>query len=324
MSRHLSERWESNLPADRLFRWLLAPAAWLYAFGWQAYRAIYDLGMMRPSHPHCPIVCTGNLVVGGTGKSPVVVYIAKLLRELGFEVVIGASGYGSPNAEAAQLAPDGLLKASDWGDEPAMLRELLPDVPLIVGRRRVLAAQTCHDKFPNAVLLMDDGFQHLPLKKDLTILLDPERVNRFTIPAGPYREPRGNRKRADLILPGQFKVVAEPVHPEIGPCRASVLCALGQPRGFLISLKEAGFEIVATKLLPDHDKMLAGNLFEGLPPDLPILVTSKDWVKLRERTDLEGRRIVVARHEVRIEPEEDFRRWLAARMHELTSKTTAE
>ncbi|MFX8929914.1 tetraacyldisaccharide 4'-kinase, partial [Acinetobacter baumannii] len=84
------------------------------------------------------------------------------------------------------MAPDGPLDPAGWGDEPAMFRWLLPDVPLVVGRRRVLAAELVHQHFPKAVLVMDDGFQHLPVKKHIQILLDdPTPKNSRCLPAGP-------------------------------------------------------------------------------------------------------------------------------------------
>lgn len=326
---HLSERWSSNEPGDRIVRYLLAPLSWLYALGWQIYLGIYRFGIKRAKRPHQPVFCVGNLVTGGTGKSPVTIYLARLIREMGHEVVISASGYGSPAAEAARLAPQGPLKASEWGDEPAMIRALLPDVPLIVGRRRVLAGELCHQHFPDAVLLMDDGFQHLPLHKDFTFLLDPPRDNRFCLPAGPYREPHGNRRRADMILEGPFSVLPRPLTFELTDgskvdplnSKVGVLCALAEPAGFLTALTQAGVQLEGEpRLLPDHDPLDAGNLFDGLPPGLPIVVTMKDWVKVRERSDAESRPFWIARHQVRVESEDALRRRIADKLNEFTTQ----
>ncbi len=326
---HLSERWRSNAPVDRLVRYLLAPFSELYALGWQVYLTVYRLGIKRSKRPHQPVFCVGNLVTGGTGKSPVTIYLAKLLGEMGRQVVISASGYGSPSAKAAQVAPNGPLSAKQWGDEPAMLRALLPDVPLIVGRRRVLAADLCRRHFPNSILLMDDGFQHLPIHKDCTFLIDPPRDNKFCLPAGPYREPYGNRRRADIILEGQFEIVTDPLSfelpdgSELDPHCSSVnvLCALAEPAGFLKALDVAGVRIEGSpKLLPDHDRLDAGNLFDGLLPNLPIVVTMKDWVKLRDRSDVESRTFWIARHQVRVVSEDALRRRIADKLNEFTTQ----
>lgn len=323
---HLSERWESNRLGDRILLGALTPLSWLYQAGWQAYRAIYRFGIKRPVAPHRAIVCVGNLVTGGAGKSPMTLHLAQLLRELGYDVVLSCSGYGSPAAKAAQVAPEGELDPRVWGDEPAMFRWLEPDLPIIVGRRRVLAAHLAAERFPGSVMLMDDGFQHLPLAKGLTILLD-KRVaqNPRCLPAGPYREPRRNRKLADLVLPGEFSIEAEPVRvvdlagSSIDPQPVQVLCALGRPKSFLKSLRQAGFAISESTLLPDHDPMTAGTLLSGFDASRPVVVTAKDWVKLRQRKDIDGWNIGIAMHRVQVHPAAEFRSWLADRMHELTT-----
>lgn len=318
------EVWYGRSASASLIRDLLTPLSWLYAAGWQTYRGLYRSGLKRAAEPHLPVICVGNLLAGGTGKSPMTVYLAGLLQLMGRKVAISASGYGSPHAEAATKAPEGELKASVWGDEPAMLRWLLPEAPLIVGRRRVLAAEICHRDFPDHVLLMDDGFQHLPLRKHVTVLLDPVRpTNRRCLPAGPYREPRSNRRFASTVLPGVFSVFEDKSwleEPLLGSGenaklpvsylvdnRYSVLCALGSPERFLDSLPGRPAK---ARLLSDHDPLTAGTLFDGLPQGLPVVVTAKDWVKLRDRSDLDKRRILVARHSVRVEPQEAFKRWL--------------
>jgi tetraacyldisaccharide 4'-kinase len=318
---HWSEVWEGEGLGPGLARLALTPVSWLYSAGWGAYLATYRLGLKRPAEPHAPVVCVGNLVVGGSGKSPVALYLARLLRDMGREVVLSCSGYGSPAAEGAQLAPAGSLDAERWGDEPAMFRLLAPELPLIVGRRRVRAAEICHERFPGAVMLMDDGFQHLPLRKHLTILLDPPRKNRRCLPAGPYREPRRNRSRADLVLPDRFCVHSETSFetPGIGrvptPGRASVLCALGRPADFLEALGATGVRIEKVVLEPDHDPLQGGNLLRALPEETPVVVTAKDWVKLRVRSDVGKRNWIVAMQKVRIEPEDRFRDWLESGLH---------
>lgn len=327
---HAEELWKSPKLGPQLARLALTPLSWLYAAGWQVYLGLYRLGIKRGKKPHTPIICVGNLTTGGSGKSPVTLHLADLLTELGYSVVVGASGYGSPRAEAASVAPEGGLDPAEWGDEPAMFRWLRPDVPLIVGRRRVLAAELCNRDFRGAVLLMDDGFQHLPLAKDVSIVLDPASpVNVHCLPAGPYREPRGNRRRASLVLPGQFEVVASPlrfVSPDGTEAQVSgtvqALCALGNPEGFRDSLTESGLQVSAFKKRPDHDRLDDSGVWDEFEPEKPIVVTSKDWVKLRKRPDIGNRRVVIAMRDVRIEPAAEFRAWLSQSLHETLSPSS--
>jgi tetraacyldisaccharide 4'-kinase len=318
------ELWYSDTPKAKALRTLLTPLSWLYAAGWQAYLNLYLAGLKKPKEPHKPVICVGNLTTGGSGKTPLTLHLFDLLKEMGREVVVSCSGYGSEGQVAAALAPEEELVSSLWGDEAAMLRWLRPEMRLIVGRNRVRAADICHREFPSAVLLLDDGFQHLPLRKHLSIVLDESNPkNSGCLPAGPYREPRRNRSRADLVLPGEFQIIEsskgffDPRDPSSGPeiQEVQVLCALGRPDRFLASM--ASYSVKTAKALPDHDPLTGGTLFEGFDRDLPIVVTAKDWVKLRRRSDLEGWHIRVAMHETRIEPAAEFREFLHAALSKI-------
>jgi tetraacyldisaccharide 4'-kinase len=302
-----------SIPAA-LGRVALLPLAGIYALGMAGYRAVYKLGIKRAKKPHPKIVCVGNLAAGGSGKTPLTVHIAQVLTGLGYEVAIGCSGYGSPRAEASTLAPTGPLQATEWGDEPAEIRDALPETPLIVGRRRVLAAEICAEKYPNAVLLMDDGFQHLPLAKDVTIVVDHRVGNTFPFPAGPYRETRLLANPTLYVPNDQFKLVysglhfSEPLEPG---AKVNLLCAIANPHRFRDSVEQAGFVIGTTKFLADHDPLNNPNLFaEGGT----WLVTAKDWVKLRVRTDLTDVKIIVATRTASIEPRDEFAKWLKIKL----------
>ena len=314
--------WLSSSFRAATTRALLTPASWIYALGWEVYASTYRLGLKRPKEAHRPVLCIGNLLAGGSGKTPATLAVARILSEVGEPVVLSLSGYGSPHSEAATVAPEGPLKAAAWGDEPAMARWLMPDLPLIVGRRRVLAAELATRHFPDAVMLMDDGFQHLPLRKHVTILLDPEHpVNSRCLPAGPYREPRRNRTKADLILGERFKLIRQPLtfndaegKAADPPGQAAMLCAIGNPDTFAQSLSDAGVKVLAQVRRPDHDPLTAGNLFDGLDRNTALVVTAKDWVKLQARNDLADRNILIALQKAGIEPEAEFRTWLSERL----------
>lgn len=313
--------WNGRGVGQTLARVALAPFSLLYALGWEAYLATYRLGLKKAKHPHSPILCIGNLISGGSGKTPMTIHVVDVLRDMGYSVVVSCSGYGSPKSEAATITSDGEIEPKVWGDEATLYRWKRPDLPLIVGRRRVLAAELCQWKFPHSILVMDDGFQHLPLQKDLTILLDPESPeNSLCLPAGPYREPRWNRKRADLVIPGRFKVeeVTKFVSPDgtevPTPDKFSLLLALGRPQSVISSLQAKNLDISQRILLPDHDPLTSGNLIDKLPEDLPTVVTTKDWVKLRTRPDVHQREFIILDHSVTIEPQEEFRAWLKSNL----------
>ncbi len=317
---HVEEFWESRAVGPVLGRVALLPLAGLYAIGWECYLAWYKLGFKRAKMPHPRTLCIGNLVVGGVGKTPTVVFVAKELLARGHEVVVSSSGYGGPMSTGAQLAPDGPILASAWGDEPALFREELPSVPIIVGRDRLAAATIAGEQFRHSILLMDDGFQHLPVAKRVSVVLDPPRRNRLCLPAGPYREPRWRKRRADLVIPGHYQVRSDPLEVETISGAYALLSAIGQPERFLQSLIESGMVSGPPAMdlrLPDHDDLQAGNLLAPVPVAMPIITTQKDWVKLSERTDIAERKIVVAKHSVRIEPADEFFAWIEERLNDL-------
>ncbi len=325
---HWSEVWEGRSTQASAVRTLLTPASWLYEAVWRCYRLTYSLGFKKAVAPHRPIVCIGGLAVGGSGKTPVALHIADVLVSLGHKVVLSTSGYASPASEAARVAPTGPLDAREWGDEASMIRWLRPSIPLIVGRRRVLAAQLCHRNFADAVMLMDDGFQHLPLKKHLSILLiDENGFNHRCLPAGPFREPYAFRREADLVLPGQFTVTSQTmrlIRPDGSatdgkPTASKVICALGQPEKFVRGLVSCGIEITEKRFLPDHDSLAGGTLFEGWPIEEAVVVTAKDWVKLCNRPDVAGRNIWVADYQVIVEPKLAFRNWIEKHLNEFAN-----
>lgn len=319
---HPSELWHGRGIGPTLARAALSPFALLYCLGWEAYLGMYRLGIKRAKHPHSPIFCVGNLVSGGSGKTPIVLHLVDVLRELGFNVAVSSSGYGSPRSQAAMIAPDGALDAREWGDEAALFRWMKPDLTLIVGRRRVLAAEICAQSYPDHILLMDDGFQHLPLGKDLSILLDPtEPMNAMCLPAGPYREPRWNRGRADLVLPGEFRVEESTrgfLTPEgtvvPSPSKAALLCAIGQPENVIRAMGAMGCGVRDRFLMSDHDPLTGGTLVQSLPSDIPTVVTAKDWVKLKNRSDIADRRFLILDHSATIEPAAEFKAWLKTKL----------
>ncbi len=323
--------WYGKSLALQFVRFLLLPVSALYYLGWQAYLLVYRIGLKRAKEPHCRVIVVGNFTVGGTGKTPIAIHIAQVLLENGNQVVIGCSGYGAPKSKAATLAPKGKLKPIQWGDEPALIRELLPDVPLIVGRNRVLAAKICHENFPKAVLLMDDGLQHLPLKTHIKIAVEPKQSdNRMVLPAGPYREPY-NHKRVDVVVPGDFQIRRKLSHlkdqegsridfPIAPPIEARALAAIGNPEQFFASLETVGIQLEKQIALEDHDPLTAGTLLASFDKEIPTIVTLKDWVKLRELRGISEFKIWIAYESVSLEPQQEFAKWLHERLQKTANK----
>ena len=307
--------------------WVLSPLSALYGLGWLSYLGIYRLGLKQAKQPHSPIVCIGNLVAGGSGKTPLTLAVADLLVAAGREVVVSTSGYGSPRQHEATLAPAGSLDVEEWGDEATMMRWLRPDLRLVVGRNRVLAAEIVAADAPGAVMLMDDGFQHLPLEKNVTVVVDVDGANKFCFPAGPLREPRRvGLSRADRVVRASvdFTGRIERFQDQNGEAvdlvgEVDALCAIANPERFLSSLREFGLTVRDSKALTDHDSMQGAGVLGDFGTERPVVVTAKDFVKLKKWQDLSGRHVVVADYEVQLAEPERFLSWLLERIDESVS-----
>ena len=179
-------------------RFLLIPLSWLYAASVQLRNILYTYGL---------VISVGNIVVGGTGKTPAVIAIAKHLQRERMRVAILLRGYKRRVREQVTIVSDGekvCASLVESGDEAYMMAKHLRNVPIIVGKCRYSAGQVALERFKVDVLLLDDGFQHRQLVRDVDILTiptthpfgSPERL----LPAGTLREPLTALRRADLIL----------------------------------------------------------------------------------------------------------------------------
>ena len=188
-------------------RFLLIPLSWLYTAGVQLRNILYTRGVFKARRLPCRVLSVGNIVVGGTGKTPAIIAIAKHLQREGLRVAILLRGYKRRVREKVAIVSDGekvCTSPVESGDEAYMMAKHLRNVPILVGKCRYSAGQVALERFKVDVLLLDDGFQHRQLARDVDILTistthpfgSPEKL----LPAGPLREPLTALRRADLIL----------------------------------------------------------------------------------------------------------------------------
>jgi tetraacyldisaccharide 4'-kinase len=176
------------------YRGLVAARDWLYARGVLKSRAM-----------DVPVVSIGNLTVGGTGKTPAVELAVQTLITLGHRPAIVSRGYGRASRGVQVVADDATIRldAEDAGDEPFMLARRLPGVPVLVGANRHQAARRARDRFGVSIVVLDDGFQHRTIRKDLEVVMARAAQpwgNGRLLPAGPLREPLAALRRAHLIV----------------------------------------------------------------------------------------------------------------------------
>jgi tetraacyldisaccharide 4'-kinase len=300
MRQRLERLWYEDSPGTSL----LAPLAWAYAAMSGVRRSAYRSGLLHPRTVARPVVVVGNLTVGGTGKTPLTIWLAQQLVAARLKVGIVSRGYGRCGAAARSVQAD-----SDWrdvGDEPLILVRR-SGCPTMVAADRVAAARTLIARGAE-VILADDGLQHLRLRRDCAIVvIDGSRGfgNGRLLPAGPLREPPAALARADIVvingdpthgslaagsLPAgalRMRLSAQPAvrldgrgaPSELGTFRGRrvhAVAGIGNPQRFFRELTSHGIEVIAHPF-PDHHPFTAREL--AFADELPILMTEKDAVK---------------------------------------------
>ena len=178
------------------------PFSPLYASLMRLRQHAYRKGMLRSQGVGRPVISIGNLCLGGTGKSPHVIYVCRLLKDAGYRPAVITRGYGGRAGRGPMVVagPDGIrASAEDAGDEPYMIALSLPGVPVVAGSNRVSSARTAVEGLGAEVLVLDDGFQHMAIRRELDLVLFPAHAPLGTgrvFPGGDLREPVSALKRA--------------------------------------------------------------------------------------------------------------------------------
>jgi tetraacyldisaccharide 4'-kinase len=260
---------------------------------WLAARdRLYERGLLRSRGVGLPVVSVGNLTVGGSGKTPAVELAVRTLLDLGHRPAIVSRGYRRRGRGVQVVADTAAVRvdAEEAGDEPFLLARRLPGVPVVVGADRYAAARLCAERFPVSVLVLDDGFQHRSLRRDLEVVMVRARRpwgNGRLLPGGPLREPLGALARADLVVatatdaapdlaevrravaahaPGVPVLAARyaPVEcwdahhlrrrpPEaLAGARLVAFAGIAGPEGFRATLLELGVDVLELAVFPDH------------------------------------------------------------------------
>ncbi len=196
---------------EKLKRALLWLPARLYELGVRLRVAAYETNYLKSERLAATVISVGNITLGGTGKTPMVAYIARYLKEEGYNVAILTRGYGRKtrgrlvlnNPRGPNQGEQGALDYLTFGDEPVMLARALPEVPIIIDKNRRESGMLAQTEFGSQVLILDDAYQHLALERDLNILLidatDP--FGSFEmVPFGRLREPLYGIRRADAVI----------------------------------------------------------------------------------------------------------------------------
>ncbi|SKA10732.1 lipid-A-disaccharide kinase [Trichlorobacter thiogenes] len=325
----------NNGMASLAMKLLLAPFAVLYGMALRVRALLYQGGILSIHKLPCPVISIGNITVGGTGKTPATMLVAKELQKRGYRVAVLSRGYGGSLEGQVAVVSDGesvLLGPEQAGDEPCLLAQTVPGLMVVIGSDRYQAGLVALERLKPDVLLLDDGFQHIRLHRDLNILLlDATRPfgNGWTLPLGMLRESRSAMRRADLALFTRCRLGQ--VISGLGlPCCCSEHCLTGfnlletgnelplerlqqgrvaafagiaDPSAFFDGLQALGIQLVATLALPDHASYADDSLMliERLAADAAadwLVTTAKDGVKLAGCNQTWSNKLVTARLEL--------------------------
>jgi tetraacyldisaccharide 4'-kinase len=185
-------------------RYLLLPFSWFYGAAMLCRNMAFDMDLLKSKSAGVPVISVGNMTMGGTGKTPLVEHIVGECIAQGRKVAVVSRGY-KRESNGVMVVSNGremLVDATQGGDEPVQIARKHPKAIVVVGERRVDAAQRAVHEFKANVVVLDDGFQHRYLKRDLDIVVIDARKNLFALPllpAGERREPVSGLRRAGLI-----------------------------------------------------------------------------------------------------------------------------
>ncbi len=297
--------------------YLLLPLSGLFWLISTIRRALFALKLKKQVQLSVPVIVVGNITAGGSGKTPTVIYLIELLRRHGYKPGVISRGYGVKFEGTREVKPTSL--ASEVGDEPAMIAART-QVPMVVGAKRVDAANALLANYDVDVIICDDGLQHYALGRNIEIaIIDGQRRlgNGWLIPAGPLREGPKRLNSVDFVIAnggeaqsGEFAMALEPdtllpvapqaplqaalqdsdsvnrdntvnyVTPKVGD-KVAAMAAIGNPQRYFDTLTKLGYRVTQQQAFEDHQAFDFKEL-DDLAGDLPLLMTEKDAVKCRE------------------------------------------
>ena len=309
---HTKPSLESTLTRAWLHRGPLACALWPLSLLFRLLSALrvrlYRSGVLASARLPVPVVVVGNIFIGGTGKTPLTIWLVDALRDAGFTPGIISRGHGGQAGAPRTVTPGS--NAQEVGDEPLLMARRT-GCPVVVGRKRAEAGLLLLAAHPQVdVLVADDGLQHYALQRDVEVVLFDSRAvgNGWLLPAGPLREPPARRRDFTVVnapeltpqlaaavggKPFQMRLAGEYAEPLAGGARVplaslagrriAAAAGIGNPKRFFDMLRAAGLAFEELPL-PDHHDFL-DDPFASLDADV-ILITEKDAVKCGQLENL--------------------------------------
>ena len=299
----------------------LLPASILYWGVLSLRNLFYKLKIFKTYNLPCKIISIGNISTGGTGKTPTVIYLAGLLKNLEMNVSIISRGY-KRETKGFVIVSEGngpICTLYECGDEPYMMSKKLKNIPIVVDENRYRGCKYLVKKFNPDVIIMDDGFQHISLQRNIDIVLidGSTNFNNYKLlPNGILREPWNGLKRADAIfitkkkpesllkrkldslsipifqtkiIPLVSNIQKKTINNSIIKEKVYLFSGIGNPNFFSNTVKHLGYKICGIKKFPDHYSYTNSDIIkiEKKAKDLNakyLITTEKDWFKLETLT----------------------------------------
>lgn len=278
-----------------IFSFALLPLSFIYFLGFSLAKFFSKTEKISK-----PVICIGNIIAGGAGKTPTAIAVGKILRDMGAEFAFLSRGYMNDGSRFLMLRKQDNLKADQVGDEPMLL---LNTAPTFIAKDRLFGAKQIDRMKQFKAIVLDDGMQCNSLKRDFTILVVDGKIgfgNDFMIPAGPMRETLASGlEKTDLVvvvgktnaklakkLAGKKIVSAKIIPQNIKEFRGKKLiafCGLAYPQKFFSLLENEGLKVIETREFADHFHYKNSdleNLFQvANERKAKLITTKKDWVK---------------------------------------------
>lgn len=292
MLKPLDHYWYST----NIISLLLLPLAGLFCSVSFIRSLLYRLAVLKSFRAPVPVIIIGNISVGGTGKTPLIIELVKQLQAKGKKPGVISRGYGGKATSWPQIV-DAQASVIEVGDEPCLIYQQTA-CPMVVGPDRKQDVELLLSKFDCDIVLSDDGMQHYALQRDIEIaVVDAQRLfgNHFCLPAGPLREPVSRLESVDLVLfngatDEQAGFVMQAENCQMITTGESVplahfsgqtihaVAGIGNPQRFFDMLAKQGIKVIPHVFVDHHDYKLSDIMFDD---DLNVLMTEKDAVKCK-------------------------------------------
>ncbi len=283
--------WYQNHPLSTL----LVPLSWVYCAALQIRHLAFITGILPSGNVEVPVIIVGNITVGGTGKTPLIIWLSNYLKDMNYRPGIISRGYGGK----VQKRPQQVRADSNpflVGDEPVLIARRT-GCPVAVSPKRYIAAKELLEHTDCNILLLDDGLQHLAMDRDMEIVvIDGEKRfgNGHCLPAGPLREPLGRLSSVDMIVSNgkaernEYLMQYEygdlhSLHDNstmklenLGRQEVHVVTGIGNPSRLYSQLRSRDIRVIK-HAYPDHHPFIPDDI--SFADDLPVVMTEKDAVK---------------------------------------------